>query len=320
MHLISSLLYLFVLATHAYNEDPPGFYEEVAPLEPYIPSDFYDYSTCETIYVDMGTNKGVQLLKWFWIEHFPRSGAYKVFMEYTTNNSRTCAIGFEPNPVHTRRLLAIEDKLTDMGKNVKIFTDVGVGSENTYKRFYLSRPGHDYDGAGFHENGNKRRDSTALPKPVREVDISELLLDLYYTSRANSGVDKGPRIIVKMDIEGHEYKVIPAMMAPRVVNDNQSLVRPAACAIDMAMVEWHPKYAPVNTMMPQRWNQRTIATQRNKAIEKYSRETCKKTKFVTMDDETYLRLNLLGFLSEREEEAQQSRNVPLTTIMNKFMP
>ena len=61
---------------------------------------------CRYVYLDVGTNVGIQIRKLFEPDLYPNASIHKVFDQYFGNiNKRTsegiCAVGFEPNPSHT---------------------------------------------------------------------------------------------------------------------------------------------------------------------------------------------------------------------------
>ena len=80
----------------------------------YLPSslDFSDdrrvnfLDGCRFVYLDVGTNIGVQIRKLFEPELYPNAKIHKIFEQYFGDKkqrirSGVCAVGFEPNPNHT---------------------------------------------------------------------------------------------------------------------------------------------------------------------------------------------------------------------------
>ena len=64
---------------------------------------------CRYVYLDVGTNIGVQIRKLFEPDLYPNATVHQLFNKYFGDiNERTahgiCAVGFEPNPSHTSLL------------------------------------------------------------------------------------------------------------------------------------------------------------------------------------------------------------------------
>ena len=64
---------------------------------------------CYHVYLDIGSNIGVQVRKLYQPELYPGAEISNVFNEHfgdtsVRNSSDICAVGFEPNPDHTKRL------------------------------------------------------------------------------------------------------------------------------------------------------------------------------------------------------------------------
>ena len=68
------------------------------------------FGNCKEFYVDLGTNIGVQIRKLYEAEKYPDASILPLFDQYfgnsqaRRNNLDLCAIGFEMNPGHTKRL------------------------------------------------------------------------------------------------------------------------------------------------------------------------------------------------------------------------
>ena len=64
---------------------------------------------CYHVYLDVGSNVGVQVRKLFQPDLYPGSGISRIFREFfggvrERDAGKICAIGFEPNPGHENRL------------------------------------------------------------------------------------------------------------------------------------------------------------------------------------------------------------------------
>jgi hypothetical protein len=78
---------------------------------------------CEHVYMDMGTNIGVQIRKVYEPRKCPGAAALPLFDKYFGPGSRcnVCTIGFEPNPSHTERLITLQRRYRAAGAGVLIF-------------------------------------------------------------------------------------------------------------------------------------------------------------------------------------------------------
>ena len=122
---------------------------------------------CEHIYLDMGTNIGVQIRKLYQPEGYPTAKVLPYFDKFYGKVSKTfrrknvCAIGFEANEVHTSHLIKLQDSYNKVGYPVVIFTDAAVSTEPGTIKFFHDQNAkpefHEWGASAFHEmtaNGN----------------------------------------------------------------------------------------------------------------------------------------------------------------------
>ena len=65
---------------------------------------------CRDVYIDLGTNVGVQIRKIFEPQLYPGGAVLPRFDKYFgTKRSNVCVFGFEPNPVHMNVLKQLQD-------------------------------------------------------------------------------------------------------------------------------------------------------------------------------------------------------------------
>eukprot|EP01035_Chromulina_nebulosa_P032662 gene32662-43651_t len=93
---------------------------------------------CKHMYLDFGTNVGIQIRKLYEPSLFPGAKALKFFNETfgTTDTKSICAVGFEPNEIHSTRLEEIEKSYREVGFPCAIFTETAVYSEEKILTFY----------------------------------------------------------------------------------------------------------------------------------------------------------------------------------------
>lgn len=82
---------------------------------------------CTHVYLDVGTNIGVQLRKLFEPRYYPFAPVLEQFDQYFGSNRMTrrgptlCAFGFEANPLHSAWLSTLESAYRRAGHRVTIF-------------------------------------------------------------------------------------------------------------------------------------------------------------------------------------------------------
>lgn len=74
---------------------------------------FFNYlrhNVCKHLYLDMGTNIGMQFRKLYEPHLFPRARSLPYFSSTFGDGDRrdVCALGFEPNSLHKSRLLELQ--------------------------------------------------------------------------------------------------------------------------------------------------------------------------------------------------------------------
>ena len=102
---------------------------------------------CHHVYLDVGSNIGVQIRKLFEPERYPDAPIHSFFKQnfgtidkrkssHSGHASFLCAIGFEPNPRHAEYLKQIEKSYNECGWKVKFMTNSGVSDHNGIGTFY----------------------------------------------------------------------------------------------------------------------------------------------------------------------------------------
>ena len=103
---------------------------------------------CYHVYLDVGSNIGIQIRKLFEPSRYPDASVHSIFdLNFGTsanrlkegNQDKVCAIGFEPNFQHTKYLKELEKAYNQCGWKVKIFTETAVSDHNGKTNFYFSR-------------------------------------------------------------------------------------------------------------------------------------------------------------------------------------
>ncbi|KJK75408.1 hypothetical protein H634G_09426 [Metarhizium anisopliae BRIP 53293] len=128
---------------------------------------------------------------------------------------------FEGNPAFNPALVEAKQRHRSRGVNVNIFPSTVVDVRDGTRMFYLDtiNDEHDYWGSSIYANHPDAVDSGSNGTELTAINISRWLL-----------MNTLPHdfVVVKMDIEGSEYDVIPHMAEMR-----------AWTVIDHLLVEWH---------------------------------------------------------------------------------
>jgi FkbM family methyltransferase len=183
---------------------------------------------CKHVYLDMGTNIGIQIRKLYEPGLYVKGKILPYFDKYfgsVENRKEVCAFGVEANPIHTKRLDALEQAYTKLGYPVVIFTETAAGNKNGNITFFQEKEAH----PAVHEWGasiyNWR--GTMMNVTVGMLDIALFLKHLVY-NRADIKADS--KVVIKMDIEGFEYHLIPYLFSKNVL-----------CQVDFMYIEFHPQ-------------------------------------------------------------------------------
>ena len=139
---------------------------------------------CYHVYLDVGSNVGIQVRKLFEPTKYPKAFAHKVFREAFGVNrdpGQVCAVGFEPNPRHAEKLrgifsiknrqlcqrfivrlfhnIAIEAAYAKCGWNAKFFKETGVSNKDGKGTFFTdeAKAHNEWGGGIVRSNKNVKR-------------------------------------------------------------------------------------------------------------------------------------------------------------------
>ena len=157
---------------------------------------------CTHVYLDVGTNIGVQIRKLYQPHLYPGAKVLPDFeLEFgpSPRCPSVCAIGFEPNPRHWDRLDRLQESLRAAGAGETV-----------------SEAGGAFDSV-----------------LVNAVDLNKIVHHVnHHLARGKGEVGRGqtPRIMMKLDIEGAEQHVLPHMLAGF-----------SLCLVDRLIMEFHAR-------------------------------------------------------------------------------
>jgi len=177
---------------------------------------------CYYVYLDVGSNVGVQVRKLFEPHLYPNATFLDVFNKefgpVEERKKHVCAVGFEPNPHHTNKLSDIEKSYHKCGWKTWFFKETGVSNRSGQATFYS-------DGAdAYNEWGggilSPKVNSISLEskksnKTIHLLRLSQFLLDVVGKRKLpskGSSSRRPPTVVMKMDIEGSEIDVLPDIL------------------------------------------------------------------------------------------------------------
>ena len=168
---------------------------------------------CYHIFLDVGANIGVHTRFLYQPDLYPmakRSGTIfdKQFgTSAMRNNSDICSFGFEPNPAHAERHSRLAAAYNRRGWRYH-FVNAGVSDEEGNLTFYHNGDeGNEEWGFGDHN-----LKGTGVPVTIPTIRFSTWLrnevLDRKLPETVHGSYEL-PRVVMKMDIESAEYRVLP---------------------------------------------------------------------------------------------------------------
>ena len=189
---------------------------------------------CEAVYLDVGSNIGVQIRKLFEPHKYPGAPVHALFKETfaSTDRCRVCAIGVEPNPRHRNRLSQLQSRLAAAGAGVTVFEAAAGSADGVLTLQFGARKSNFEDaGASTLGIGRYRGHDEVVVRMLRLSRLVKLVRAQLDITARRAGTPPGQRagkILMKLDIEGSEWTVLTDLM------DSGAL-----CAVDGVFVEYH---------------------------------------------------------------------------------
>ncbi|KAG8528355.1 uncharacterized protein KY384_007273 [Bacidia gigantensis] len=183
------------------------------------------------IFVDLGANRADSL------ETFLKHKGAKFDFDFprpswATHDQAEIYL-FEANPVFNPALVEAKQKYDELGINVNIYPSTVVDVKDGTRTFYLDNVNteHDYWGSSTHATHPDAVKSHSNGTEIVAIGISRWLL-----------MNTLPRdfVVVKMDIEGSEFEVIPKMVEMSIWT-----------VLDYLFVEWHGGFIQNDEGFPQ---------------------------------------------------------------------
>ncbi|KEF52230.1 uncharacterized protein A1O9_11857 [Exophiala aquamarina CBS 119918] len=172
------------------------------------------------IFVDLGANAADSLEVFLRRDHakysydFPRP-------DWATYEQAEIYL-FEANPHFNRALVTAKERYSAQGMNINIFPSTVVDVRDGTRTFFLDtiNDANDFWGSSVYANHPDAIGSKSNGTELTSINIARWLL-----------MNTLPRdfVVVKMDIEGAEYEIIPHMAEMG-----------ASIVTDYLLIEWHP--------------------------------------------------------------------------------
>ena len=166
---------------------------------------------CARVYVDFGTNLGIQIRKLYeprlfdvYASEVDGNPSEPVFSSiFGTERDDVCSFGFEASPKHTARLRDLQQAYWKTGRRVQIFTETAVSVNNQNVSFHMSSSGA--GGADGIESGGD------ILVNVRAVDLADFF-KTHILPRHVPVLGGTPRILMKCDLEGYDMRVMQRLL------------------------------------------------------------------------------------------------------------
>ena len=194
---------------------------------------------CQHWYIDIGTNRGVQIRKLFEPARYPNATVLPLYHKLfgpRPECARVCVLGFEPNPHHHNSLFRLQNRLRSLGAGVLV-VPAAAGDAEGVLTFAVNKPNRtdensDWSASAFPAWRGTAQWDRIMPKggfglhagmQVPMVDVAPAIKAVSASLDAITG-----HVLMKMDCEGGEYKLLPHLAFSQ-----------ALCLADYIYIEWH---------------------------------------------------------------------------------
>ena len=187
------------------------------------------FGNCTHVYLDVGSNVGVQIRKLYEPKKYPGAGILPYFEKYFPNaanneDSLICAIGFEANFKHVETLKDIQKCYQSLGWNAYFFAPRAVSVIDGQNLTFYTDPTQVKEGEGNNDYGASLQHHTEsfIGRTVKSLDLVPFI---------KNELPNLKFAFMKMDIEGSEYSVLKHLVEHQILCQNY---------IAEAILEFHP--------------------------------------------------------------------------------
>ncbi|KNC85803.1 hypothetical protein SARC_02028 [Sphaeroforma arctica JP610] len=189
---------------------------------------------CYHVYLDCGSNRGVQVQKLYEPELYPDvpvNTFFKKIFGKVAKRREVCSVGFEPNAKHTEYLKRIESSYNKCGYRTFFKVPTGLADYDGEGSYFSDNSKEFYEwGGGVIE---KRVTSKANTGKVEIIRLVKYIKDIVNTRDTGASEQdllsyNPPRVMMKIDIEGSEKDVLIDMALSGTLE-----------IIDFAFIEYH---------------------------------------------------------------------------------
>jgi hypothetical protein len=239
-----------------------------APLSPKTP----EADGCPFVYIDVGTNIGVQFHKLYDKDRFPDALVKPVFdgaFGNASDRSHVCSWGWEPNPGHRPVL----DRMVKHYKSKGYRVSVSHTAAGTFEGYGVFKSDGDLEHKEWGAHVEPLPQGLSPMPSANTVIVSDVPTWILHnvvwrTWEGRSSAPGGPasaagRVVMKIDAEGSDERILAAMVR-----------NGALCGVDILYTEGHVR--------PE------VSFKYNEAL---ATAGCP-TRIIVMDDETYLTYEL----------------------------
>lgn len=239
---------------------------------------------CGHVYLDVGSNIGVQVRKLFEPLKYPGAPVLSMFSKHfgssTLIRNHVCAFGFEANPAHAPRLAKVQQCYQSKGWRTNFIVPRVVSTiDGRAIEFITTNQSKNTDGGASILRHKWGPGGTRVNR-VTSLDFPAWLERHIFSRRLPKGFGYGdnmtrPVVLMKMDIEGAEYRLLPQLLSHGALCRNK---------IDYMYSEEHGRW---EHLVPAEHKMKNSALMTVNAALRLSARTCTPTQNIAMDDETY---------------------------------
>ena len=171
---------------------------------------------CSILYIDIGSNDGETITQ-FITRQTENSLNTLLLNHYKFTMNEACIVGFEPNPRWTNQLKKIEKHFLKNVSDLNIHTNTAVvATDETFVNLSIDSSDNNVGSSIY----AKRSLHTRKANTIKLSSFLEQYL---------VGIDEKTPILIRMDIEGYEYTLIPQLLLSGVFQKFKTYF----------MIEWH---------------------------------------------------------------------------------